>query len=402
MADWYSMNGEKGGGGAGGGEPVNNTFIEPSSGGDGYAYMVILKTYPADISEKLRVNVNGNNYKVVNAGMTYNYSYNKCEIIASHSTYDSIRSYQTSPLKVDEKYKLNNVEYVDDKGLNENIGLVSSKITNDDSPLKLLYLKDENSSNIFNYNIETKKFLVDTTSSKPISFVSTYSIELSDDKNAYIGSLDAIEYVYVLLQAGGGGGGGADNTWGLFNYASGGGGGGGGGAVCFRILIDHAIYKHEITIGKGGSRGENKNYGTVGSSGGYSSFVLKDLNNNILAEVKVSGGTGGGGGAGQSVGSSGAGGTLFTYTDNAGILTKIAVVDGGAGGKGGVAGSEVSSSGVWTDAVNTGLCNVTFTAEQSFGTPGPLVGADDKGGSGGASWLGNGGFYTDELFVSAM
>lgn len=57
---------------------------------------------------------------------------------------------------------------------------------------------------------------------------------------------------------------------------------------------------------------------------------------------------------------------------------------------------------IWTDTIETGLFNVVFSADQKFGTPGALVGADDKGGAGGASWLGNGGFYSDEAIISGF
>lgn len=66
MASWHSEPGTYGGGGMAGGEPVNNTFIEPSNGGRGEAYMISVKTSPVDCSNKFLVNVNGVNHKVIN------------------------------------------------------------------------------------------------------------------------------------------------------------------------------------------------------------------------------------------------------------------------------------------------------------------------------------------------
>ncbi len=124
--------------------------------------------------------------------------------------------------------------------------------------------------------------------------------------------------------------------------------------------------------------------------------------NTKTIQVVVSGGAGGTGGAGNSGGKGGAGGTQTTFIDNAGILTQLCIVNGGAGGNAGKSGNACSASGIWADTIETGLFNVVFTADQKFGTPGALVGADDKGGAGGASWLGNGGFYSDEEIVSAF
>lgn len=388
MASWHSEPGTYGGGGMAGGEPVNNTFIEPSNGGRGEAYMISVKTSPVDCSNKFLVNVNGVNHKVINLknkntmldSPAWHNLRRSLSIPYSRSNYN--RKYQTSPFKIDTTTHYENVELVNIDEFNQDIGLIESKIVNSNSPVKVLYSKSNNESNCVDIEIENQWF--NTIG----AFTGT------------IGSPNRTDYIYVMLQAGGGGGGGADNTWSLFNYAIGGGGGAGGGAVCFRIKVDKVVYNYELTVGKGGTKGKNSGSGTAGENGGDSSLIIKDTNNNIVAQVTVSGGTGGGGGVGNSGGKGGTHGRLTVFNDNAGILTQICIVDGGDGGNAANAGKAIAgSSGIWQDTISTGLFDIKFTADQVFGTPGPLVGADDKGGSGGASWLGDGGYYSDEDMV---
>lgn len=390
MADWFSVSGEYGSGGMGGGEPVNKTFVEPSNGGNGEAYIVSVKTVPVDCSDKLYVNVDGVKHRVINIKDKKMYISNpawhklKRNLSIPQSRSSNIdRKYKISPFEIGMSIDYHNVELSSIEGFNQDIGLITSKIMHDNLPLKVLYSKSNNENNFADVEIEDQWFQNNGT------FTGT------------MGASDRIDYYYVMLQAAGGGGGGGDNTWGLFNYAIGGGGGAGGGAICFRVKVDKTTYNYELTVGKGGTKGKNAGSGTDGSAGGDSSLIIKDQNNNIMAQVTVSGGAGGTGGSGQSGGKGGTHGCMTVFNDFANILTKICIVDGGDGGDYAKAGNAITGiSGNWSDTISTGLFDIKFTAEQLFGIPGELLGADDKGGTGGASWLGDGGYYTDGDTIS--
>lgn len=292
------------------------------------------------------------------------------------------RFYSLNPFKIGKKDENVFTELVDITGFKTGVSLHNSKVTHENKPLKVLYTNNDNESNM-NY----------------IQSIEKESFGCGNYTGIFDSSNDT-SYIYVLLQAAGGGGGGADNYYKILNYASGGGGGAGGGAICFRILVDHKTYKYELSVGSGGNSGKNGDGGSAGSAGGDTRLTIKDLSDQIVAQVTVSGGAGGGGGNGQTVGAGGIHGRNTIYLDNEGILTKICIVDGGDGGSGGNAGKSVATSGIWKETITTSLFDSEFSASQEFGTPGELVGVDDKGGSGGASWLGNGGYYfLDDIVV---
>lgn len=231
----------------------------------------------------------------------------------------------------------------------------------------------------------------------------SYSWDMNGKYSGIITADDnTTKYYYFILQAGGGGGGGADKTYGLFNYASGGGGGGGGGACCVRLKVHNASFYYNIDVGTGGQKGTNSNYGTVGSDGGATTLTIRynDANGEIAGQVSVSGGLGGRGGSGNTAGNGGAGGTQTIFTNNAGILENICVVNGASGSKGCAnnAGS-ISYSGKWSELIFTDLLNVKFSANKIFGSNGDTGSVDDRGGAGGASWLGDGGFYLDDEII---
>ena len=134
--------------------------------------------------------------------------------------------------------------------------------------------------------------------------------------------------------------------------------------------------------------------------GNYTGIFDSSNDTSYIYVLLQAAGGGGGGGNGQTVGAGGIHGRNTIYLDNEGILTKICIVDGGDGGSGGSAGKSVATSGIWKETITTSLFDSEFSASQEFGTPGELVGVDDKGGSGGASWLGNGGYYfLDDIVV---
>lgn len=264
-------------------------------------------------------------------------------------------------------------------------------------------------NNVFYENSGTGKFLGAMDSSNPKIIypkeIESYSYrwEVEDKYSGFMVADDkTTKYYYFLLQAGGGGGGGADKTYGLFNYASGGGGGGGGGACCVRVKISNATFHYKIDVGSGGQKGKNSNYGTIGTDGGATTLTIRYDNSNgeIAGQVTVSGGIGGKGGSGNSGGIGGAGGSQTVFVDNAGILSSICVVNGASGSKGSATNAgAISSSGKWKDVIFTDLFNIQFSARQFFGSNGDTGSVDDRGGAGGASWLGDGGFYSDDQVI---
>lgn len=390
MSFWNTIAGRLGAGGVGGGEPVNKTFIEPSKGGDGAAYFMKVKISNLDYNDKLLVDVNGIRHRVCNLKRNLEWEKRNTTSIGRIGINFNLpetreygnRFYSLNPFKIGKKDENVFTELVDITGFKTGVSLHNSKVTHENKPLKVLYTNNDNESNM-NY----------------IQSIEKESFGCGNYTGIFDSSNDT-SYIYVLLQAAGGGGGGADNYYKILNYASGGGGGAGGGAICFRILVDHKTYKYELSVGSGGNSGKNGDGGSAGSAGGDTRLTIKDLSDQIVAQVTVSGGAGGGGGNGQTVGAGGIHGRNTIYLDNEGILTKICIVDGGDGGSGGNAGKSVATSGIWKETITTSLFDSEFSASQEFGTPGELVGVDDKGGSGGASWLGNGGYYfLDDIVV---
>lgn len=417
-----------GGGGAGGGEQSSDNFTGSSAGAGGFVAIMtitiakenVYKTagwthnFGIQVNPNFKVKVGSNIYTPFNLVRpayetgTTKWSVSKMTLDSglSASKTKGTRSYQVGArygnddntvskkaLKIGAIGDYSYYEFADLTGYRSNIKLASSKVTKDGVPLKLLYTSDGSAITQFIQSVTTKT----------LTAGQTYSAQISPN-----------QIICIILQAGGGGGGGADNSWGLFNYAAGGGGGGAGGAGF--VVIKSSQYMHNdsywsysITqVGSGGGGGSSGNGSRPGGSSGGNTVLRVYYGGSSTTEYRdytAYGGSGGGGANGDSAGGGGSGGG---FSESAGTATTkykltsttFGAVTGGNGGKVGNGGT-ASGSGAFGYTVDDDLVPGTSSTygephvdvNQSIGSAGTTGSQNDRGGGGGGSWLGNGGYY---------
>lgn len=180
-----------------------------------------------------------------------------------------------------------------------------------------------------------------------------------------------ITSVYLSMIGGGGGGGGSDTS-------GPGGGGGAGGWVLNYLFSVTPGNSYTVTIGTGGTRGNNAGGNTPGGSGVATSFDV----------VSVPGGSGGKSGSGDG-GLGGGGYDASASTSTSGTTGGLYAGKGGNGAKfsgttGGGSGGSPFGAGI--NGSLTGVAGVTGTANTGVGG-----GASGVGGGGGGITGGTGG-----------
>jgi len=387
-----------GGGGAGGGERTSDNFTTSSAGADGRIQLFAIEKRTSTPKNNFKVNVGGNIYRVQNiaygiypfSAQIGKLSFNTSAVVNQRNRFYSFKDWidgsssnftkdrfiiRTSSSRMSPPYR----DITAIANFKAGIGVTQTKIVNDGIPLSVLY---NTSDAAFTYQSITT--LGNTTGivdgQITPDYPSNYTIFYGDGYD-----------VYAIVQAAGGGGGGADSSWGLFNYAAGGGGGGGGGAAFVKIVIPYGGYLL-ASVGRGGAGGSNGNGARpAGTKGGNTVLSAYNSGGTLIGRITCTGGGGGGGANGDSAGSGGARGQTNT-SEIGNAITVIAIVDGGLGGSVGTGGA-VATSGTWSTTSVTDAFDATIVASNTFGSGGTTGSQDDRGGGGGASWLGNGGYY---------
>ena len=369
-----------GGGGAGGGESSNDSFTGASAGKGGYAAYIQFNNIKVANNKHVLINYNGTIYPTYHCQYYSDFktslTYQKVSMSIPGTTG---RSY--GGLKLSNSLEENKDIEINSSGVTGNFKSVTSKVVPSIGGANL------------NLVINTAK--TDTTLDGYTSY--NYPGQIwsgSATSGKLTGTLYAGNLIVFILQGGGGGGGGADNSWGLFNYASGGGGGGAGGA-CVGWFSTSSDRTFEITVGGGGTAGtSHKDEGSRsgGGSGGTTRVSIWGSTASGSGEHAYLA-AGGGGGGGKSKGNSdhgsaGSGGGI----DHSSNMNVTKTIKGGNGGKNGD-GSVGDTSGSNSLTVSFDLLPVTITIDASQGKAGTVGSCDDKGGGGGASWLGDGGKY---------
>ena len=213
--------------------------------------------------------------------------------------------------------------------------------------------------------------------------------------------------VYLLLQGAGGGGGGADNKWFIGNYAAGGGGGAAGGAMLAEFTpADNTSYTIYWEVGAAGAAGQTKEWSTDGENGG--STIVRIVNNNTgldLCTLTAYGGRGGDGGQHTEPGTERAG-AKYSISNSVNEIKILLGIQGGTGGAASPHNGTMSSSGgnpvilennlgssYIVNSFDIGKFSITCDV---FGKGGERGFFDDSGGAGGGSWLGKGGYYSED------
>jgi hypothetical protein len=415
-----------GGGGAGGGEKSSDNFTGSSAGRPGIVYIMTitlagenqadyagwLHNFGITANPNFLVDVGGTRYMpyqlmkpAYETGAT-KWAVGKMSLDTGLSTSRAVgtRTYQVgsrwgsdnntvdkATLAVGGSGEYTFHEFADITGFASDIKLASSKIIHDGVPLRLLYTTDSNGITKYIKSVTTKT----------VNAGETYSSRIYEN-----------QIILVVLQAGGGGGGGADNSWGIFDYAAGGGGGGGGGAGFVVIKspqyqdTDSSWWYYITQVGSGGSGGSSGD-GSRPSGGSGGNTVLKVeygtqwSGNSGQAVTKEYIAYGGYGGVGADEDDAGGGGPGRGFNVTAGSTTTqyrltstvFGTVTGGNGGKVGSGGGP-SGSGVFSYTIDDDLIgSKTMQCDTSVGSGGGVGSQNDRGGGGGASWLGNGGYY---------
>ncbi len=386
--------GVRGGGGAGGGESSSDSFTGSSSGGAGVVYYFRSSVKPISYNNKIRMNVNGTLYipcffEGPNSYGNYSY-YSRIYLSRPNGivtpNHQTNRTYNLgSNAKIYQANSGTSGTYTEITDMTGYQGVLShaSKIADKNgTKLNLLYFSD---------NTPSTKYVTSSWDYGEITSSTTKSLQYSCGVNGY-------NYWYFVLQAGGGGGGGADNSWGLFNYAAGGGGGGGGGAAGFMVRVPSgASWNAVITVGGGGDGGSSGNGSRpAGSAGGDTRVQIKNASGTVVVDFTVGGGKGGGGANGDSAGGGGAGGqcTASSSLSDPDYLFCF-IVDGGAGGSVGQGGG-VTHSSFWNSHTTPAINPHTFNPHKvaQIDNAGGYTGSqNDRGGGGGLSYMGSGGYY---------
>lgn len=384
-----------GAGGAGGGEYANGAFTSPSSGTKGWAaYIIINKTYASN-NKHLLINYNGTVYP------TYHCQYPRQNPARNINLSPQGRNISlTIEGMTGRSYELNGLKLSNSLVLGDNIEIGSAGVSGNYKSVTSKVIPSIGGSNL-QLVINTSQT---NTSLNGVNSSATYPGQIfvdykeggdSGGSTTLSGTIYSGMIGIFILQAGGGGGGGADNSWGLFNYASGGGGGGGGGACVAYFSESSTNRTFTITIGGAGSAGashKDESSRTSGTGGGSTRLSIWNSTASSSGEYAYAGVTGGGGG-GKSTGNSnhGSGGAKgYCYYSGVNILS---IIDGGSGGTNGDGGA-CSISGQGSLDINCTFLPAHFSVDiNTTGTPGNTGSVDDRGGGGGASWLGNGGYY---------
>ena len=369
-----------GGGGCGGGEYANGKFATASAGKGGYAAYIQFRHIYGQTNKHILVNYNNKDYP------TYHFTIDTS--IPSSITYQKVtasiagltnRCYNINGLKVSTPIKDSSNIEINSSGVTGNFKSVTTKVKPSIGGENLKLVINTSNTNTNSNDIQTDAYFPGQIWKGEAGPGGTLS-----------GTIYAGDVIVFILQGGGGGGGGADNDWSLFNYADGGGGGGAGGA-CVYWFSSGTDRLFTINVGKGGSAGTthgNDKTRTNGGNGGTTSVTIYNntgSNSGTYAYLNANGGSGGGK---ASSGGGGAGGQIA-----ASHMNKISIIDGGAGGSKGNSGGTGGSSGDHKLTIGFPICPVTITVNPSTGTAGTTGSLDDRGGGGGASWLGNGGHY---------
>ena len=380
-----------GGGGAGGGENSSG-WTSPTRGSHGFAVLLDIEIQDSYVPDNLKLDVDGSVYHIhlfekpywekMGVGGSMSLSKLSYQITERSDSIKGTRTLQLNPLKIGTSDQYQYHEFLNLSGLLQGLGLKASKLSDGKRNFNFIYdLKNSLSLNYIK-NVTIKSFSSDGSSD-------TTSTSFN------IGGSGTHIY-YVLLQGAGGGGGGADTYYFLANYAASGGGGGAGTAGLLKTTITDTVYNCTINVGRGGSAGSQNNSGsdtsTAGQDGYNTSIHIKNSAGTQIGYGIASGGGGGGNGSNGNVGYGGHSGSSFLY--DTGCFEHIATCWGGNGGDGhNVGGATSVSTNTTHIEIKSSMSNGNLYIDTSVGTGGTVGSENHRGGGGGASWLGNGGYY---------